>query len=105
MSPDTSKGICVCAECKECKLGALTEFCLEQCARGTRVSVSPGDAEHGPGPNGGNEMSQRASLQMPLGLWHASWLRTTAVFTDEVHLYKYSVFLPDKNNYCPYWSI
>lgn len=57
------------------------------------------------GPTGGNEMSQRASLQMPLGLWHASWLRTTAVFTDEVHLYKYSVFLPDKNNYCPYWSI
>lgn len=53
MSPDTSKGICVCAECKECKLGALTEFCLEQCARGTRVSVSPGDAEHGPGPNRG----------------------------------------------------
>lgn len=44
-------------------------------------------------------------FQMPLGLWQASWLRTTAVFTDEVHLYKYSVFLPDKNNDCPYWSI
>lgn len=41
----------------------------------------------------------------PLGLQHHLWLRTTAVFTNEAHLYKYSVFLPDKNNYCSYWSI
>ena len=44
-------------------------------------------------------------FQKPPGLRHSVWLRTMAVFTDEAHLYKYSVFLPDKNNYCPYWSI
>ena len=43
--------------------------------------------------------------QKPPGLQHSVSLRTMAVFTDEAHLYKYSVFPPDKNNYCPYWSI
>lgn len=31
-------------------------------------------------------------FQTALGLWHYVWLRTTAVFPDDVHLYKYSVF-------------
>lgn len=44
-------------------------------------------------------------FQTSLGWWYSIWLRTTAVFADEVHLYKYSGFRPDKNNDGPYWSV